>query len=63
MLEIILHFHEREIKTKPTVTIKAEKIRKWNGLSLKIISPINEPNITDVSLKDETIPKWVVILT
>ena len=37
MLEIILHFHEREIKTKPTVTIKAEKIRKWNGLSLEWI--------------------------
>ncbi len=48
---------------KPIVTIIAEKILKCHGRSLKTINPIREPNITDVSLNDETIPRGVVILT
>ena len=45
------------------MTAIAAIILKCHGLSLNIMSPIIDPNITDVSLKDDTIPKGVYTLT
>ena len=47
----------------PIVTDIAATILKCHGFSLNIIKPINDANITDVSIKEETKPNGEVTFT
>ena len=45
------------------MTAIAATILKCHGFSLNIIKPINDANMTDVSLKEETKPNGEVTFT